>query len=135
MRKRPEKLFTRGAYATPLAGFVSTFTAPSIFRLIDWMMEVPAELELQFKREAEQIEREMHMPYVTSVERLAKQEGQVEGQAEMLLRVLTRHYRVSVPESVMTQIRATTDVALLERWLDVVFEAATLEEFQQRMQS
>lgn len=102
-----------------------------LFRLIDWMMEVPAELELQFKREAEQIEREMHMPYVTSVERLAKQEGQ----AEMLLLALTRKYRIAVPESLVTRIRSTMDSTLLEGWLDLVFEAATLEEFQQRMQS
>ena len=118
-----------------------------LFRIIDWMMEVPAELEQLFKREAEQIEREIHMPYVTSVERLAKEEGKAEGRvegrvegraeahAELLLRALTRQYRVAVPESLATLIRATTDSALSERWLDLVFEAATLEEFQQRMQS
>jgi hypothetical protein len=114
-----------------------------LFRILDWMMDLPPALERLFKQEAEQIEQEMRMPYVTSVERLAKQEGitegkaegRVEGQAEMLLRALKRRFQVVVPEELATWIRATPDSALLERWLDLVFEAATLEEFQQRMQS
>jgi hypothetical protein len=112
------------------------------FRLIDWMMDLPPALEPLFQREAEQIEQELHMPYVTSIERLAKQEGQAEGRAEgkaegkaeTLLHLLTRHYGVAVPESLATRIRSTTDSALLERWLDLIFDAPTLDEFQQRMQ-
>ncbi len=50
-----------------------------MFRVLDWMMDLPPELELQFKVALEQIEEEKKMPYVTSVERLAKEEGREEG--------------------------------------------------------
>ncbi len=102
-----------------------------LFRIIDWMMDLSAGLEQLFKREAEQIEQEIHMPYVTSVERIARREER----AEMLLRALDRRFRVAVPEELTARIRGTTDAAMLERWFDLVFDASTLEEFQQRMQS
>ena len=50
-----------------------------MFRVVDWMMDLPPALELQFKAVLEQIEVEKKMPYVTSVERLAKEEGREEG--------------------------------------------------------
>jgi hypothetical protein len=69
------------------------------------------------------------MAYVTSVERLAK----LEGQAEMLTRALERRYHAPVPEEVMAKIRNASDSAILERWVDLAFEVSSLEEFQQRM--
>jgi predicted transposase YdaD len=42
-------------------------------------------LEIQFRSDLESIEREKQMPYVTSVERLAKAEGREEGREEGLL--------------------------------------------------
>ena len=106
-----------------------------LFRILDWMMDLPPVLEQLFKQDVEQIEQEKQMPYVTSVERLAKQEGVAEGRIEMLLRALRQRFQVAVPEELATRIRSTTDSALLERWLDLVFEVTTLDDFQQRMQS
>ncbi len=102
-----------------------------LFRIIDWMLDLPQALEQLFKQEAEQIEQEKHMAYVTSVERLAKQEGQ----AEILIRALERRLKTTVPEELATRIRRTTDLALIEQWLDLAYAASSLEEFQQRMQS
>ena len=50
-----------------------------LFRLIDWMMALPKNLETEFRQELEHYEEEMTMPYVTSVERLAREEGLAEG--------------------------------------------------------
>lgn len=102
-----------------------------LFRIIDWMMDLPEVLERLFKQEAEQIEQERHMPYVTSVERLAKRDGQI----EMLINALERRFRTTVPEELAARIRGTTEVTILEKWLDLVYAAVTLEEFQQRIQS
>jgi len=71
------------------------------------------------------------MPYVTSVERVARREER----AEMLILALERQYHVSVPEEIAVRIRGTTDVAVLGRWFELVFEAKSFEEFQQRIQS
>jgi hypothetical protein len=50
-----------------------------LFRLIDWIMALPAELEEEFRVAVYDYEKEKHMPYVTSIERLAKEEGFKEG--------------------------------------------------------
>jgi len=69
-----------------------------IFTLIDWMMHLRDDLAERFKIELEQFEEERKMPYVTSVERIAKAEGKAEGEAkgkaegaaEVILAVLRR---------------------------------------------
>jgi hypothetical protein len=59
-------------------------------------------------------------------ELLAKREA--ETKVETLLHVLQKRYR-EVPEGVATAIRACTDSARLDHWLDVALDAATLEQF------
>jgi len=46
-----------------------------LFRLIDWMVQLPRELQRQFREEIHQFEEERRMPYVTSIERLARKKG------------------------------------------------------------
>ncbi len=53
-----------------------------LFRIIDWMMHLREDLTERFKQELDQLEESLQMPYVTSVERLAKAEGIAEGKAE-----------------------------------------------------
>ena len=50
-----------------------------LFRLIDWMMSLPESIESEFKQEIRNFEEDLQMPYVTSIERLARQEGISEG--------------------------------------------------------
>ena len=50
-----------------------------LFRLIDWMMTLPAELQSEFRSEMYRFEEERKMPYLSSFERLAKEEGRAEG--------------------------------------------------------
>jgi flagellar biosynthesis/type III secretory pathway protein FliH len=50
--------------------------------MIDWMMELPQELEHQFANEIHQYKEEMKMPYVSSIERIAIEKGRVEGRVE-----------------------------------------------------
>ena len=65
-----------------------------LFRLIDWMMHLREDLSERFKQELDQLEESLQMPYITSVERLAKAEGKAEGIAEggaaVLLKQLTK---------------------------------------------
>ena len=106
----------------------SSGTIREIFRLIDWMMRLRPDLDRRFKSELVIFEEENHMPYVTSIERLAKeegleeglekgrkeglqegllegrQEGREQGSATLLLRILTRQCG-PLPEDVQQQIR------------------------------
>jgi hypothetical protein len=55
-----------------------------LFRLIDWMMELPPALENLFWREMERLEEERRMPYVTSVERIGMERGRKGAQLESI---------------------------------------------------
>ena len=77
--------------------------------------------------EFQQRSQEKPMPYVTSVERHAY--------ARMLIRALERQFHVTVAEELATRIREATEMTILERWFDLVFEAKSFDEFQQRMGS
>jgi hypothetical protein len=51
----------------------------NLFRFIDWVITLPPSLADEFEADLERFERENQMPYVTSIERRAKQEGVREG--------------------------------------------------------
>lgn len=55
-----------------------------LYRLIDWLLELPAGAEQEFRTKIIQYDQENIMPYVTSIERLAKAEGRQEGRQEGL---------------------------------------------------
>ncbi|HTU18576.1 MAG TPA: hypothetical protein VMG10_10995 [Gemmataceae bacterium] len=57
-----------------------------LFRVIDWLMELPPPLVTVFWQEMDKIQEEKRMPYVTSIERLALRRGMCRG-IEALLRV------------------------------------------------
>jgi len=50
-----------------------------LFKFIDWMIRLPDNLAIKLKDSIDQIEEELHMAYVTSVERIATQEGILQG--------------------------------------------------------
>ncbi len=52
------------------------------FRLLDWMLALPVELEQQFQEELHRFEEDRRMPYVTSIERMALERGRKEGHQE-----------------------------------------------------
>ena len=45
------------------------------FRVLDWMLRLPEDLDLEFREELIAFEEETQMPYVTSVERIGIQKG------------------------------------------------------------
>ncbi len=71
-----------------------------MFGLIDWMMHLRVDLEKRFKQELDEFEESQQMPYVTSVERIAK----AEGAAVVLLELLAERFG-TVPEELQQQIQ------------------------------
>jgi hypothetical protein len=53
-----------------------------LFRLIDWLMVLPEGLGIEFRRELMEFEQEKVMPYITSIERIGREEGWQEGRQE-----------------------------------------------------
>jgi len=87
-----------------------------LYRLVDWLVGLPPELDRDFKRQLRDYEENNVMPYVTSIERLAKEEGREEGReegwekgheagrAEIVLRLLRRRWE-PLPAGLEEQIR------------------------------
>ena len=73
------------------------------------MMHLRADLEERFKQELEELEESFQMPYVTSVERIAKSEGG----ATLLLKQLCKRWG-EVPAPVREQIQALQIEQLFE---------------------
>jgi hypothetical protein len=102
-----------------------------LFRLIDWVMALPKLLSEQFREELFKIQEEKHMPYVTSIERLAKEEGLEEGWEKGLRRGIRTLLGSRFGEAglmLMPEIEAIRDGNLLENILDLASQVSTPEE-------
>ena len=91
---------------------------------------MPADLELDFKRELIAFEEQSNMPYITSIERLGRQEGHAqglqEGLATMLIGRLSIKF-VSLDEAQRQRIQAAFADTLLQ-WSTRILSAETLDD-------
>jgi hypothetical protein len=94
-----------------------------LFRLIDWMMELPPALASVFRQELDKIQEEKNMPFVTSIERLGRCDGMCKG-IESLLRV--RFGEVGL--KLMPEIRAIYEEDKLEAILKALETTPNPEE-------
>jgi hypothetical protein len=107
-----------------------------LFRFIDWVLELPGELEQRLWNEVQTSEKVQKMRYLSTIERMAidrgfqkgldqgKIRGLAEGRAELLARILRRRFG-DLPEWVEIRLREATPMQL-ENWADHVLDATTL---------
>jgi hypothetical protein len=109
-----------------------------LFRLIDWMVNLPEAAEQEFKKEIQRFEEKNRMPYVTSFERLARKEGISQGIAEGILQkgredvieVLDVRFG-EVPSEVVEKINAIADPSLLKTLHREAIAIESLEQFRE----
>ncbi|MDJ1177582.1 transposase [Roseofilum sp. BLCC_M91] len=94
-----------------------------LFRLIDWLMELPEPEERRLWTELETLEKEKVMPYITSVERFGIEKGRAEERQESILRILEVRF-VEVPDELKEQVRK---IASLEVLAELLTQAVTVE--------
>ena len=94
-----------------------------LYRFIDWMVKLPPEMEVAVWQQIRQFEQEGHMPYITTAERIGRAEGLVEGIGAMLEMKFGPAGAALIPE-----IQEIGDLATLERLLQAIKQAATLDE-------
>jgi hypothetical protein len=109
-----------------------------LFRLLDWMVQLPQELEQRFHEEIERFEEERRMPYVTSIERLALQRGLEEGGRKVLVEEITQALETrfgAAGKRLVPKVRALTALDKLRALNRVAWAAETLEEVKAQLRS
>ncbi|MBD2212041.1 transposase [Nostoc linckia FACHB-104] len=101
-----------------------------IFRFIDWVMVLPKELTSSFKTEVRNYEETNRMRYVTSIERLAKEEGIIETARESVIEVLETRFG-EVPNAIVEAINAIEEPSVLKTLLKRAIAIPSTAEFQQ----
>jgi hypothetical protein len=112
-----------------------------LFRLIDWMIQLPEELQQQFREEVYRFEEERRMPYVTSIERLARKEGREEGLEEGRKEAFLKGIAVALElkfgeagKRLMPKVRALHDVSKLDALLRAIKSAKSLDDIKPLLQ-
>jgi len=100
--------------------------ARQIYRLIDWMIALPVELESDYVQAVTALAEESKMAYMTTVERVVRRQSRTEGEANLLLRQIQRRFG-PVDEATTQRIRSA-DSAHLETWSLNFVDAATLDD-------
>ncbi|MGB5834770.1 MAG: transposase [Thiohalocapsa sp.] len=101
-----------------------------LFRILDWLLRLPEALEREFMHELIAFEEQAKMPYVTSIERLGREEGHKEGRQEGEALVLMRLIELKFgppSEAVREQVNAA-DADTLLRWSERILTAQTLDD-------
>jgi P2-related tail formation protein len=68
----------------------------NIFRFLDWVLVLPEGLKQAFRSELEQYEQERQMPYVTSIEEMAIEEGRNKERQQIALNLLRQNILLDV---------------------------------------
>ena len=107
---------------------------------MDWLLTLPPELSRRFTKQVVKYEAKKHMPYVTSTERLAKEEGWREGRQEgelvalrdCLVQTLEVRFGV-VPQSLKVAGGEVTNPARLRRLHRPDITCRSLAEFRRQV--
>jgi hypothetical protein len=105
-----------------------------LFRLIDWLLQLPEPMEREFRADILRNEEKL-MPYVTSFERFAKEEGHQEGRQEgartsqeMIKDALLVRFG-ELPKELVMRIEAEKDLKKLKSLHHLALTARDLAHF------
>ena len=136
-RRQPEKRaetkfrLIRGHYGCGL-------TRPQLlglFRLLDWVLALPKPLEYTFKQDLARFEKEHSMPYITSIERIGREEGRKEEHEQccQTLRklILNRHLQRwgDLEAAAQGRLQKIGDLSRLGELLAELMTASTAEDW------
>ena len=109
-----------------------------VLRFIDWLMQLPSEMQKDCRLEITEFERGAPVPYITSFERIARQEGREEGRLEGIekgiekgrnvlrsgiRRLWVQRFPSAAPE-MFAKLDAVTDVDKLEQLLGLSLDGS-----------
>ncbi len=101
----------------------------NLFHFIDWMMRLPEEADHAFWAEIQAFEEEEKMKYVSSVEKIGRKQGRIEGKWETIeLGLLLKFGDKGM--HLMPKIREIKDVNRLNMIKDIVAASNSLDDVQ-----
>lgn len=115
-----------------------------LFRFIDWLLVLPADLDTLFWAELSEFEENQGMPYVTSVERIGIEKGRQQGRQqgwqegslqearEMVLEAVAARFGVA-PEEIVQAVNAITARETLRSLLRQAVTGADLVAFREAL--
>ena len=124
--------------------------ARKLFRLMDWMTPLTWELEVDFRELLHQSDPHKVMPFVTSIERFAREEGLAQGlsqgreegreEGQMLalkesIRDLLEARFGTTPQEILDQMDGVSDLKTLRLWNRRAAIIQSLEAFQALVES
>ena len=100
-----------------------------LFRVIDWLLQLPATLENQLWTEIQDHEEATQMRYVTSVERIGIRKGMAKGlqqgmesERRMLLRMVRRRFGETIAEQSAPLLEQIQQLLILEDLGEALFD-------------
>jgi hypothetical protein len=108
-----------------------------LFRLIDWLLELPPDLQQDFRRELHAFEEGRQVPYVTSIERLAKAEGREEGARETYLELIQAGLKRKFGAQgtrLMPKVRAVDELPQLRALAESLMGTDSLQAFRELLE-
>jgi hypothetical protein len=107
-----------------------------LLRFMDWLLELPQELAQACREVVHKLQEEKEMPYVTSFERLAREEGLEEGREEGREEGLREGIRIALAvkfgeqgADLFREIEPIEDIATLQQVLNSIPTAETADEW------
>jgi hypothetical protein len=100
-------------------------------RVLDWMLALPPEVNESFREEIHRFEEARKMPYVTTIERLAKEEGRQEGVVDGFQNAIVELLKskfAGAGAKYARKIRAERNIERLQAILVAVGRAETLDD-------
>ncbi|NET56117.1 MAG: hypothetical protein F6K47_08065 [Symploca sp. SIO2E6] len=101
-----------------------------LFRFIDWILALPEELKLVFKQELSTFEEDRKMRYVTSIEQMGIEQGNIQRGQIDITEVLEVRFG-EVPDTITQQIYKIEDAVMLKTLLRQAITIESLTQFQQ----
>jgi hypothetical protein len=102
-----------------------------LFRFIDWVMDLPEPLAIEFDNDLHAYEQEKHMPYVTGMERRAIERGKIEGEIaswQASTELQLDHKFGAAGLALMPLVRKMDDPAKLKELQKAILTASAVEE-------
>jgi hypothetical protein len=108
----------------------------NLYHLIDWLIQLPEELKIEFRDQVAEYEEQQRMPYITSIQELGRKEGHQEGWREGV--ISTRQNDVvdaleirfgQVPDACRQAILAIRDEDRLRTLHHAAIQSGSIDDF------